>query len=243
MSHTADMKEGWRRRTARGPPRDGETPGSDHRARRQRDEDVHLLHGQHGQRQGPGGRPERPQRRRQVGLRRAADRRRPPLPIQGQPEPLLHRERYRPGDPEAQGLTHPRHHVLLLPRLARQHCRTGVLHHVQKQSPGGGHRRGQEAGSTGTSAQYRRHRPWRCHHRSLWLICSCKPLTWRTRGEEMNHESRTTDATRGGKAHSKTNNNKKKTSNTVPNIMPYCNYIMTDLRQQKKNRQLERVSK
>lgn len=40
---------------------------------------------------------------------------------------------------------------------------------VQKQSPGGGYRRGQEAGSTGSSAQHRLHRPGRRHHRSLRL--------------------------------------------------------------------------
>ncbi|CAG13576.1 unnamed protein product, partial [Tetraodon nigroviridis] len=56
-------------------------------------------------------------------------RRRPAVPVQGQPEPLLHRERRRAGDPQAQGLPHPGHHVLLLPRLARQHRGTGVLHH------------------------------------------------------------------------------------------------------------------
>ncbi|GAA6225001.1 tumor suppressor candidate 5 homolog [Lates japonicus] len=103
----------------------------------------------------------------------------PPLPVQGQPEPLLHRERYRPGDPEAQGLPHPGHLLLLLPRVARQHRRTSVLHHVQKQSPGGGHGRGQEAGSTGSSAQYRLHHPGRAHHRSLRLSFS-NPKTMRT---------------------------------------------------------------
>lgn len=48
---------------------------------------------------------------------------------------------------------------------------------VQKQSPGGGYRRGQEAGSTGSSAQYRLHRPGRRHHR-------CLPLSHRNKGTE-----------------------------------------------------------
>lgn len=51
----------------------------------------------------------------------------------------------------------------------------------------------------------------------------------------MNRESQTTDATMGGKKSSFQNKQTtEKTSNTVPNFMPYCNYIMTDLRQQKK---------
>lgn len=120
---------GRRRRSACGLPGDGEAPGGDHRARRKRDEGVHLLHGQHGQQQGPGRRPERPQCHGEVGLRRAAGRRGPPVPVQGQSEPLLHRERYRPGDPEAQGLPHPGNLLLFLPRVAHQHRGSGVLHH------------------------------------------------------------------------------------------------------------------
>lgn len=40
---------------------------------------------------------------------------------------------------------------------------------VQKQPPGGGHRRGPEAGPPGSSAQHRFHRPGHRHHRSLHL--------------------------------------------------------------------------
>lgn len=43
---------------------------------------------------------------------------------------------------------------------------------VQKQSTGGGHRRGQEAGSAGSSAQHRLHRHGRRHHHRLRLNLS-----------------------------------------------------------------------
>lgn len=171
----------WRRCPARRLPWDWETAGCHHWTRRQWHEVFHLL--QRKWRQRPWHRPEWTQHPHEVRFGWTPDSSRAPVPVPGQPEPLLHRERHCPGGTQTQGLPHPGHLLLLLPRVAHQHCGAGLLHYVQEQLAERGHGWGSETGTTGSTAQHRVHQPGPPHHHSLRLSLSdMEEVMWRQRG-------------------------------------------------------------